>query len=490
MKRILLSFVLVASFAYVSKLNAQACAVTNTVISNISTNTGPGGCTITFDLQFDLSSNSGNKYAAIYIYSGNLPANFYKSNGRTVPTTSEINAVANILATVQLSTDVSTTVTLANYTSGGSVGNPTSYRAGLNYSKTSLGSGLDRFSFQGITVTVPDCSMQQILKADVGAANASSFNTFSCLNTINFVANDPILRGQLNCGNPFSFTFAALTTASTTITFSAYSDAAHTQLLTAPAGFTYSGYGTASPITITTYQNITLNSTANTSTSFGSFTYNAPMGSKNPVYLVIQAGNVTTNTNMLTIENQCSPLPVSFRSFTAVRNKSNVAIKWVTATEQNSKGFYIQRNTKGTWEDVALVFSAAHEGNSTSDLSYSFNDLNNEKGISQYRILQFDFDGKAKASDTRSVRGEAMASKLLVYPNPSMDGKVSVVFEEGGALKNIIVSDMSGRLVKQYRNISTNNLSIEGLENGVYSIQVIDLSSAAMSVEKIVIKKR
>jgi hypothetical protein len=49
---------------------------------------------------------------------------------------------------------------------------------------------------------------------------------------------------------------------------------------------------------------------------------------------------------------------------------------------------------------------------------------------------------------------------------------------------------MSGRLVKQYRNISTNNLSIEGLENGVYSIQVIDLSSAAMSVEKIVIKKR
>ncbi len=59
MKRILLCFVLITSFAYVSKLNAQACAVTNTVISNISTNTGAGGCTIKFDLQFDLSSNSG-----------------------------------------------------------------------------------------------------------------------------------------------------------------------------------------------------------------------------------------------------------------------------------------------------------------------------------------------------------------------------------------------------------------------------------------------
>jgi hypothetical protein len=190
------------------------------------------------------------------------------------------------------------------------------------------------------------------------------------------------------------------------------------------------------------------------------------------------------------ISNGCSPLPVSFKSFTAIRNKSNVAVKWTTATEQNNKGFYIQRNSKGSWENIALVFSAAPDGNSTSDLSYSFNDLNNEKGVCQYRILQFDFDGRAKASDVRSVRGEAMAAKLLVYPNPSMDGKVSVVFEEGNGARNVMVSDMSGRMIKQYRNVSTNNISIEGLETGVYSIQVIDLSTAAITVEKVIIKKR
>ena len=116
--------------------------------------------------------------------------------------------------------------------------------------------------------------------------------------------------------------------------------------------------------------------------------------------------------------------------------------------------------------------------------------MNNEKGVSQYRILQFDFDGRAKASDVRSVRGEAMAAKLLVYPNPSIDGKVSVVFEEGNGARNVMVSDMSGRMIKQYRNVSTNNISIEGLETGVYSIQVIDLSTAAITVEKVIIKKR
>ncbi len=136
------------------------------------------------------------------------------------------------------------------------------------------------------------------------------------------------------------------------------------------------------------------------------------------------------------------------------------------------------------------MFSAAQGGNSSSDLSYSFNDFNIARGVSQYRILQVDLDGRAKASDIRSVRGEAMSGKLLLYPNPSMDGKINVVFEEGGAARSVSVSDMSGRMIKQYRNVSTNNLSIEGLESGVYSIKVTDLSSAAVSVEKVIVKKR
>ncbi|MFN2440216.1 MAG: T9SS type A sorting domain-containing protein, partial [Chitinophagaceae bacterium] len=241
------------------------------------------------------------------------------------------------------------------------------------------------------------------------------------------------------------------------------------------------------------YQNVMVSNTGSSDptvfSNYGPFQYQSANGTSNGVIIVAQ-GEGVINRSLLLIENGCSLLPVSFKLFTAVRNKNNVAIKWTTATEQNNKGFYVQRNTKGTWENIALIFSVAEGGNSSSDLSYSFNDLNNEKGVSQYRILQFDFDGRAKASEIRSVRGEAMASNLLVYPNPSMDGKVSVVFEDGASARNVLVSDMSGRMIKQYRNVSTNNLSIEGLENGVYSIQVKDLSSAAVSVEKIVIKRR
>ena len=67
---------------------------------------------------------------------------------------------------------------------------------------------------------------------------------------------------------------------------------------------------------------------------------------------------------------------------------------------------------------------------------------------------------------------------------------MNVVFEEGNGNRNVVVSDMSGRRVKQYRNVSSNNLIIEGLENGVYSIQVTDLISSALPVEKVIVKKR
>ncbi len=436
-----------------------------------------------------MKGTNGNKYSAVYIYSGVLPGNFYGSSGNAVPTTAQINAQANILATIQFNT-TNATVTAANYVTQGSTGNPSSFLASKNYTRVDLTgalAGYSQITLTGITVMVANCGTQINLCGDVGSANSASFNSFGCISQICFTANDPIVRAaNKGCGSTRQVTATFITTEARTITFSLYRDVAPFGTFTdSTENVPANSVGDQPSYNITT----TFNAATNDYRYVADFNYTVQNGEKFKVWVVATTPGVT-NLSTALAENTCAPLPVSFKSFTAVRSKSNVAIKWTTATEQNSKGFYVQRNTRGTWDNIALIFSATLDGNSTSDLSYSFNDLNNEKGISQYRILQFDFDGKAKASDTRSVRGEAMASKLLVYPNPSMDGKVSVVFEEGGALKNIIVSDMSGRLVKQYRNISTNNLSIEGLENGVYSIQVIDLSSAAMSVEKIVIKKR
>ncbi|MEO7922618.1 MAG: T9SS type A sorting domain-containing protein [Chitinophagaceae bacterium] len=190
------------------------------------------------------------------------------------------------------------------------------------------------------------------------------------------------------------------------------------------------------------------------------------------------------------ISNGCSPLPVSFTSFTATRNHSNVVVKWATASELNNSGFAIERNVNGTWEQVAFVPSQAVGGNSDAVLNYQYIDYNNTKGITQYRVKQIDLDAKSKYSEVRAVRGEGQTGKTVVYPNPTNDGKVNIVFEDANVSRDISVSDMSGRTVKQLRGITNNNIQIDNLTPGIYSIRIVVTATGDQTVEKIVVNKR
>ncbi len=192
------------------------------------------------------------------------------------------------------------------------------------------------------------------------------------------------------------------------------------------------------------------------------------------------------------IANPCNPLPVKFKSFTATRsNSTNVSVKWETASEQNSAGFAVERNVRGSWDQVAYIPSQAVGGTSSSALTYQLNDLNAARGVSQYRIRQEDIDGVVKLSDIRSVRGEGQKGSTIVYPNPTDNGKVNIVFEGGEITKrNISVQDMSGRIVKQWNNYSNNNIQIENLSPGFYTVRIVDIGTGEQSVEKVVVNKR
>ena len=191
------------------------------------------------------------------------------------------------------------------------------------------------------------------------------------------------------------------------------------------------------------------------------------------------------------IPNACSPLPVSFKSFTATRNHSNVIVKWETVWEQNNKGFAVERNINGVWQQVAFVASQSQSANGNSDaaLSYQFIDPNNIKGITQYRIEQVNLDAKSKYSDIRAVRGEGQIGKTIVFPNPTNNGKVNVVFEDATTTRDISVMDMSGRMVKQMKGITNNNITIDKLTPGLYSLRIVIPATGDQIVEKIVVNK-
>ncbi|HZF63451.1 MAG TPA: T9SS type A sorting domain-containing protein [Chitinophagaceae bacterium] len=180
--------------------------------------------------------------------------------------------------------------------------------------------------------------------------------------------------------------------------------------------------------------------------------------------------------------------PVTMKSFTAKRNNGAVALNWVTASEQDNKGFNVQRNIGGEWKTIAFVPSSANGGNSSTDLSYSFTDANNERGISQYRLQQVNFDGKFSYSDIRAIRGDGVLAKMIIYPNPSPTGTINVVFEDGNAIRDVLVNDAQGRVVKQHRAITNNILVIEHLTKGFYTIRVSNRTTGASGIEKVVVK--
>jgi hypothetical protein len=167
-------------------------------------------------------------------------------------------------------------------------------------------------------------------------------------------------------------------------------------------------------------------------------------------------------------------------------------LKWETVTEVNSRGFYIERNLgNNAWQTLGFVSTKAIHGNSNSLLDYEYSDINNNaKGITQYRLRQVDFDGKHAYSPIRAIRTGSQKVKTIVYPNPSSDGKVNVVFADVNTIRDVSLMDMNGRVMKQWKGVANNNIQIDNLTAGFYTIRIIDTDTGEQTVEKIVVKKR
>jgi hypothetical protein len=206
----------------------------------------------------------------------------------------------------------------------------------------------------------------------------------------------------------------------------------------------------------------------------------------NATYTVVINGNPTPLT-----QNFCTPsgapLPVLFGFFIAERANDNyVNLRWETQTETNNRGFNVQRNTGNGWENVSFVASLAPAGNSNSPISYSYTDMNSYRGISQYRLQQVDLDGNGRYSEIRLVAGSG-TNKVTIFPNPSPDGRINVLFPGSNMERNILVSDMAGRIIKQYKGVTGNHLIIEKLISGTYLLKIVD-RNAIVSYEKFTVQ--
>jgi hypothetical protein len=530
MKKILLSLMLIVAFASMNTAKAQC----DLAFSNLSITASPGvpigsgsvsnpfRCQYTFNASFDITTNQGFKF----LYFHSWLVDDYPNIFNCTPNGSGTSNATNPGDVTQLGTtiwqagksildfgfnDVNTGAWALNVTNviTDKIGknkcypnndNNTNDTVALNTATSAtvkrIATNVLHFEITGIVVEIlGPCGGAIAVKTDVWGANQAgsqgctskskiSAQCYICNRGNSF--NDPSLTLTEVCGTQRSYSFS--------ITSSAL----------VPTVYDYTVYF-HDPVT--SYDapvktgSVTLSAEPSdlfpTSYSSPSIMPDAPYCCTSPWSEWDMRLDVTSPsfTNIVSTGNLgigCSPLPVNLKSFNAARkNTSTVDLKWETAQEENSKGFYVERKlSNGGWQAVTFVESKAIRGNSSTPLSYEFTDLNNAKGISQYRLRQVDIDGKQAYSQIRSVRGEGQKSKTIIYPNPSGDGKVNIVFENGNSRRDVSLMDVSGKTLRQWKGVTNNNIQIDNLNAGFYTVRIVNNETGEHVVEKFIVNKR
>jgi len=114
-----------------------------------------------------------------------------------------------------------------------------------------------------------------------------------------------------------------------------------------------------------------------------------------------------------------TPLPVSLAKFEIAKTNNGVALDWSTATEQNNRGFDVERSSNGAdWQSIAFLNTKANKGNSTELVNYQYTDVTPNNGANMYRLKQTDMDGKTSISMVKTISIN-IALSINIYPNPA-----------------------------------------------------------------------
>ncbi len=181
-----------------------------------------------------------------------------------------------------------------------------------------------------------------------------------------------------------------------------------------------------------------------------------------------------------------TPLPVTLRSFGVYMQNNTALLQWVTATEQNNKGFGIERSTGDReWLSIGFVSSLSPDGNSNVELLYTFTDKQPLAGNNYYRLKQVDPDGRYRYSPVQIIRFTGRAN-IHIYPNPAKD-IIKITGLRGNETVHII--NITGQRVRNLKAIAnTLTADIQQLPSGIYLINITDPAGTAVHHEKIMKK--
>jgi len=149
--------------------------------------------------------------------------------------------------------------------------------------------------------------------------------------------------------------------------------------------------------------------------------------------------------------------PVELTLFTGAQQGEAVALRWVTASEQNNFGFFVERRDveydgEYDWTTLGFVDGA---GDTKSERQYFYidNDLPRD-GVFEYRLKQQDFDGTIAYSPVVTVEYNLTPNTFTLaqnFPNPvsSSNASTTLTYDvaEQGRIR-LVIHDVLGRPVR------------------------------------------
>ena len=175
-----------------------------------------------------------------------------------------------------------------------------------------------------------------------------------------------------------------------------------------------------------------------------------------------------------------NPLPITLLNFTAHNVNGDVLLNWSTSSEQNNKGFEVERSLDSkNFNFVKFVNGAGNSSvlnNYTSTDIKAF-DMNNTTSL-YYRLKQTDYNGKYTYSNVVNVlKSNVTSDNISIYPNPST-GRFNLeisALREG--LANVVITDSRGQEINTLNiqlSKGTNSvlINLESASNGIYFVKV------------------
>jgi len=177
--------------------------------------------------------------------------------------------------------------------------------------------------------------------------------------------------------------------------------------------------------------------------------------------------------------NDCGKLlGLDLLSFNGKLVNGNADLTWVTANEEGSVYFGIEKSLDGiNFTGIATVNG---RGNNAANNNYQFTDPSKIKGRAWYRLAIYSDKGTKKYSRTVLLVSESEGISLNNVVNPFGNELNFEVSASGNSRINITLVNISGKQVKQenfFINAGANNLSIPNTGNlapGIYILQIRD----------------